>query len=241
MSDLVVVVPSWVDLLRCHADGKGWSVRLGKVAPPPLHLLRCDATRGRSLLDKPATLYLCAFGVLRARVAISALRNGVEGFTVDVDDLSGLEPVTVAEKMPQWWLGWRAVSWKREAETPFADWATRDVPSARTAQAGVLAPVVAPASVPAREVAAATGAPIEPPSVAAGTTADPFPLPPPSAVRAAPASPPPAPPPVPPLPPTLPVPRPSPRPAPPAPQPAAQPRTVRAPASERQLLLFGDV
>jgi hypothetical protein len=168
MPDLVVCVPDWIDLLQCRADGERWSVVLGKVERPPLHTIPGEITDGRSLLDKPATLYLCAFKLLRAMVPITALRNGIYGFVLDVDDLSKLTAVGVAEPIPEWWRGWREVTWKRESETPFPAWATRDVPPPLVARAGVLAPCIG------RPPAPIVRHPVEPPWVASAPATGPL-------------------------------------------------------------------
>lgn len=157
MPDLVVT-PLWVELLQARAEGKRWSARLGKVDCPPLSVIPNEIQEGRSPLAEPAHLYLCAFGRLRAKVTISGLRNGVDGFLLDVDDLAELEPLTIGEEVPRWWRAWRQVWWKPADERPFPGWATHGVPSELLAQAGALGSIVGHGARSAPSAAARVGA-----------------------------------------------------------------------------------
>jgi hypothetical protein len=155
--NLVVIVADWLALLDARAHGQRWSAPLGKVERPPLRTVPREHTEFRSVLVSalpgggrpPDLLYLVYHGRVRASVELTALRNGVDGWHLDVDSLLSVRPVTIHQLVRSWWRGWKETWWKdwpaeetREGvhgdEVSFVAWATAGLPAELQAEAEAL-------------------------------------------------------------------------------------------------------
>jgi hypothetical protein len=179
----IVCWPAWIPLLQARAEGERFDLVLGKVERPRIPLLPRDGLASKP--SEPVKVYLIAHGRLRAHVPLSAIRNTVQGFVLELHDLAALEPVTVRGLVLPWWLGAKVVedvfargqdegAWKDSEEIPFPGWATEGLPAPLQAEAAQFAARVRrPAPIAPATPAAQSGARGRPAPAASSSSAQP--------------------------------------------------------------------